>query len=222
MQAIESGFRIGSCAILAALALSPITAHACPPPRIVSLPLFPQNTGETDDAYFDRLVEMTAGYGFVERPARLADETAEAFAARLAAFEEKMRSANVRVNTRREAAMLVALEREEAARWDTAPQVLLAIAGRTRTVQRGGVDWVETSFRITKRVRGNTPARTFALRYPAFTTSCGPYYPSFASGTRLVLFAKSGPVRVETMIGYYFGETARDSRTKELLGPVKP
>lgn len=219
MQALESGLKIGTCAIVAALALSPIAAHACPPPPIVSMSWMPQNPGETDDAYFDRLVGMTAGYGHVERPKRLPVETADAFAARWATFEENLR----RANARREAALLAAVERAEAASWDNAPQVLLAVVGRTQMVRRGENEWVETSFRIAKRVRGDYRTQSFVLRYTATIPSCGgSYYPSFISGTRLVLFANSGAVTAESTIGYYFSETARDSRTKELLGPVKP
>lgn len=218
MAIFGSTMRLCYCAVFGALIIGPTAVHACPPPAPMSAPQ--QSPGEADQAYYDRLVAMSYpnSWNYIVTPPRRADETAEAYAARLAAYESGYRAAL----ERRNAARLVALQREEADRWEQAPQVLLVEATGAGVVKIKGQEWLETRFRVVRRVRGADRVRTFALRYPAHTTSCGPYYPSFARGTRLVVFAKPGLVRVESMLGYYSHDNARDSRTKDLLGPPKP
>ena len=201
-----------------AMSLTPVVAYACPPPAPISAP--PQFPGEADATYYDRLVRMSypSSWNYVSAPVQAPGENAEAFAARLATFNDGMRAAQAR----QQAATLVALKREEADRWEQAPQVLLVEVKRSGPVRIKGQEWIETQYRVVKRVRAGERFRTFALRYPGYSTSCGPYNPTYERGTRLVLFTKPGPVSVESLLGTYGNENARDSRTKALLGPAKP
>ncbi len=200
------------------MALTPVVAHACPPPAPISAP--PQFPGEADATYYDRLVQMSYpnSWNYVSAPLQGPGESAEAFAARLAMFNEGMGAAQARQNV----AKVVALHQEEADRWDQAPQVLLVEATGASTVRRGGQEWLVNRFRVVKRLRGKDRSRTITLRHPAPASMCEPYPPRYERGTRLVLFAKPGAVSAESLIGTYGKDNARDSRTKELLGPAKP
>jgi hypothetical protein len=172
---------------------------------------------ESDERYFDRLNAMSYpnSWNYISAPTRLPNELDAAFAARLTAFDAGMRGARERALM----AKLATLKREEGARWEQAPQVLLVEARRDRLIKSGGQEWSQTEFHVVKRLRGAERGRSVTLRYPAYPgTSCGPYYPSFPAGTRLVIFANPGPLSVEQMIGFYDRQSAQDERTREALG----
>lgn len=201
-----------------AMALTPVVAHACPPPAPISAP--PQFPGEADATYYDRLVRMSYpnSWNYVSAPVQAPGENAEAFAARLVTFNDGMRAAQARQTAEK----VAALQQLEATRWEQAPQVLLVESIGASTVRRGGQEWLENRFRVVKRVRGKDRSRTITLRYQAPASMCEPYPARYERGTRLVLFTKPGPVSVESLLGTYGNENARDSRTKELLGSAKP
>lgn len=207
-------------ALVMALLIHPVAVQACLPPPLVEPP--PQAPGQSDESYYDSLVAMSYpnGWEVVGTPPQLPGESADTFQARIAAFNEGMRLAR----ERRTAAWLAQLSAEEAQRWDEAPQVLLVEARGTRRVRADHTEWDQTRFTVIRRLRGSERHRTFSLRYPAFTTSCGPYYPSYSEGQRMLIFANPGPVSAGSLIATYGNENARDNRTRELLGlePLSP
>jgi hypothetical protein len=207
------------CAIVSAATFAPISANASPPPPALAPPQLPN---EADETYYDRLVSLSGPYGWsaISRPMQRSNETAEAFGAREGAFIEGVRLAFVR----RDAARLVALDQQEAYRWEQAPQVLLVESRGTVLVRSEGEDWIQTRFRLISRLRGTDRLRSVTLRYPGMTSGHSPIVPTFARGSRLVMFANPGPISWDSLIGYYDFETAHDPRTRELLGlpPTAP
>jgi hypothetical protein len=208
------------CAIVTAATLAPISADACPPPPIRSAP--PQLPNEADETYYDRLASWSGPYGWgaITGPTQVSNETAQAFGARAGPFYEGMRLAFAR----RDAAQLVALDQQEAYRWEQAPQVLLVESGGTFLVRSEGEDWIQTRFRVISRVRGTDRLGSVTLRFPQITSGCGFIVPTFGEVSRLVMFANSGPISWESLIGYYDFEAAHDHRTRELLElpPTEP
>lgn len=150
-------------------------------------------------------------------PTQNAGESDADFAGRMTAWQAADRRASEAAYERSEARRRAALLAEESARWGSDQIVLAESLGG-----RANGNFAVTRFRIIDRSGQTARERVFTLRYPFAQTSCDYGPPSFAAGTRWVMFAGTGPITNENLIGYYDLQSAQDPRTRRWLEGVRP
>lgn len=155
-------------------------------------------------------------------PAQDADESTEAYAGRLRAWHE----AQDRARQLAEAQQQSYREGWEGALWSAAERIVLAeivSEGEVPLRRTDGEIYThvrEVTLRAIHVARGPAQPDTFAL-HPTGMTSCGFLGPITAAngpiGSRLVIFARAGPIDSESVIGDYSRDNAQDYRTTSLL-----
>lgn len=184
---------------IALCAAWPGSAIACLPPPVSQTPAPSPAQGESDADYFDRIANMQDGSTYFDPPPPSGPESPEAYKARVATFRTGLAQAAQRREARRAEQARLA----EYRRWQDAGQIVLVEARGVYQVRRGDRQWTETRFRIIARERGTERFREARLRYPTFTTDCGPFYPQFNKHERYVMLAKPGPLDADSLIAYY-------------------